>query len=148
MNSKIVKAFLIIALSNTALYAEITASKLRKIKTEIIEENIPNCMNISTHYDKVYCSGKIYNILDDKLNGTYKSLSKKLSKSQKNELKVVQRKWIRKRDDKCARSDSKGVVVNLTCSIKKTSESLYYLREMKKNLKDFSLLIKEYKANK
>ena len=148
MFKKTITALKLIGCTSTSLTADITKAKLRQIKTEIIEENIPNCMNISTHYDKVYCSGKIYNILDDKLNGTYKSLVKKLSKSQKKELKLVQRQWIQNRDNKCATSGSKGVVVNLTCSIRKTTESLYYIREMKNHLKDFSLLIKEYKANK
>jgi uncharacterized protein YecT (DUF1311 family) len=148
MSKTTLKIILIVTLASINSYATVSKAEIRKLKKEIIEESIPNCLNVTSHYDSVYCSGKIYNILDDKLNGIYKTLVKKISKSQKKELKTVQRKWIRTRDDNCATSDSAGIIVNLTCSIQSTVESLYYLREMNRNLKDFDKLLTEYKTLK
>ena len=142
------KMGLIISIFAVCAYADVKESAIRNLTNKIIEEKIPNCLDVTTHYDKVYCAGKIYNVLDDELNGVYKSLVRKLSKDQKSKLQKVQKTWINKRDDSCATVSSKGIIINMTCSIKATVESLYYLREIKSNLKDFSLLLKEYKNNK
>jgi len=130
------------------VYANVKATQIRQLKNQIIEEEIPNCQNIDTYYDRVYCSGKIYNIMDDKLNGVYQSLLKKLSKPQKRKLNKVQMKWIHHRDDTCAKINSDGIVLNLTCSIRNTTESLYYIKEMNHNIKDFDSILQEYKSKK
>lgn len=138
------KKTLLLLILTLSSHAEIKESEVRKLTNQIIQENISNCMNVTNKYDKVYCSGKIYNILDDKLNHSYKTLRKKLSTSQKNRLKVVQRKWIQQRDDSCATINNSGVTINLTCSIKGTSASLYYIKEMLNHPQDVDTLLKEY----
>jgi len=148
MRKLLLTSILLFGTFSVNAYAEMKESQIRQLKNQIIEEEIPNCQNIDTYYDRVYCSGKIYNIMDDKLNGTYQSLLKKLSKNQKRKLNKIQMRWIHQRDDSCAKIDSDGIVVNLTCAIKNTVESLYYIKEMNHNLKDFDQILQAYRRKK
>ncbi|PMG90617.1 hypothetical protein [Vibrio breoganii] len=60
----------ILGLIGTA-QADVRQSELREVENIIIEQEIPNCKNVTTYYDTVYCSAKVYAILDEELNSTY-----------------------------------------------------------------------------
>ncbi|EON6315391.1 TPA: lysozyme inhibitor LprI family protein [Vibrio cholerae] len=92
----------------------------------------------------MYCASKVYGVVDDVLNDQYKNTVKLLSKEQSKILKTVQIKWIRNRDDKCAKIIDSSVVLDLSCSTKLTVESIYYLKQIERNPNDFNLLLNEY----
>ncbi|WP_233357277.1 lysozyme inhibitor LprI family protein, partial [Vibrio cholerae] len=71
------------------------------------------------------CASKVYGVVDDVLNDQYKNTVKLLSKEQSKSLKTVQIKWIRNRDDKCAKIIDGSVVLDQSCSTKLTVESIY-----------------------
>lgn len=129
-------------------FAGVREHEVREAENAILKKRLPNCINVRTYYDQVYCAGKIYAVLDDVLNDVYKDLRKKLSKKQKNRLKKVQIHWIRDRDDKCASIENSQITLNLTCAKNKTIESIIYLYQMNKNTKDFDILLKEYRDRK
>jgi uncharacterized protein YecT (DUF1311 family) len=116
----------------------------QEIKANLIKEHIPSCLTPRTYYDKVYCSSKVYAVLDDALNISYKDAKGALSKSQIKELKSVQVKWIRHRDERCASVKGENISINMTCANNRTIASLAYLHQISKNPADFSELIKEY----
>ena len=129
--------------------ATVKNSQLRNLERSIVEKEWPACVKPRNFYDKVYCSAKVYHLIDNALNENYVALRKMLSKEQKTALKKVQIKWLRERDDTCAKLEDDGsVVMNLGCSKRRTVESLYYITEMKNNLSDFDLLLSEYKERK
>ncbi len=142
---QLIKITLVLLALSLVANASIRESELREVQKAIVSKNIPNCVDPKSFYDKVYCAGKVYAVLDDNLNQIYKNLRKKLNKDQKNRLKKVQRFWIKDRDDKCASVNSSGITLNLTCASTKTLESIIYLDQMNKNPKDFDILLKEYK---
>ncbi len=145
---KIGKICLALSVFATLANAGIREAEVRDVKRAIVKQKIPNCVEPKSYYDKVYCAGKVYAVLDDRLNIVYKNLRKKLSSEQKNKLKKVQIFWIRNRDDKCASISKEGINLNLTCASHKTLESIVYLEHMSKNLADFEALLEEYKEGK
>ncbi|MHC5783311.1 lysozyme inhibitor LprI family protein [Aliivibrio fischeri] len=60
-------------------------------------------------YDQVYCSTKVYGLVDSALNKQYNKTIKRLTSNQVKQLKKVQISWIRSRDDKCAKVDNDGL---------------------------------------
>ena len=128
--------------------AQVKNSQLRKLEKSIVEKEWPACVKPRNYYDQVYCSAKVYNLIDTALNDSYVELRKLLNKEQKSVLKKVQLAWLRDRDDTCAKLEDGSIVMNLGCSKRRTVESLYYINEMKENPADFSLLLSEYKARK
>ena len=142
------KGLLIVLVMSSSLYSSIRDNEVRRAENIILKKNIPNCIGVSTFYDKVYCAGKVYAVLDDVLNYEYKSLKKRLSKNQKKRLKKVQTAWIRDRDDKCASANNRRIVVDLTCAKRETLESIIYLRNINNNPKEFERLLMEYKERR
>ena len=128
------------------VHAEIKKSQLRALERSIIEEEWPACVNPRNYYDNVYCSAKIYNLLDNALNKAYIDVRKMLTSEQKKSLKKVQLAWLHERDDTCSKLEDGSIVMNLGCTKNRTVESLYYLNQMKENISDFSILLAEYKA--
>ena len=133
---------------STSLLSSIRNHEIREVEKMILNNKLPNCISVNKFYDKVYCAGKVYSILDDVLNHAYKSVRKKLSKKQKNKLKKVQISWIRVRDDKCASIRDGSILLNLTCAKRETLESIIYLRNINHNLKSFERLLQEYKERR
>jgi len=128
--------------------ATVKNSQLRNLERSIVEKEWPACVKPRNYYDQVYCSAKVYNLMDNALNDNYVALRKMLSKEQKKALKKVQIAWLRERDDTCSKLENGSVIMNLGCSKRRTVESLYYITEMKNNLSDFDLLLSEYKEQK
>ncbi|CAM3215055.1 lysozyme inhibitor LprI family protein [Vibrio rarus] len=130
---------LLIALLSSTVNAGVRNSELRSVENIIIEQELPNCKSPKTYYDEVYCSAKIYSILDEELNESYSNARRVINKNQRNALKNVQKKWIRNRDDNCASVTSDSVIMNLTCAKKATLTSIVYLWEIIENPNDFQL---------
>jgi uncharacterized protein YecT (DUF1311 family) len=143
--TNILKIALAIGFMISSLSATVKDFQLRELENRIVKREIPNCLNVTSYYDVVYCSGKVYSILDDALNKAYSNARKKITKSQRKQLKKVQIQWIHNRDDTCARINDSGVILNLSCAKKQTVESLLYLIEIEKNPQDFNRLLNEYK---
>ena len=147
MKKKLITS-LVLLFTASSLMAEVKEFQLRELERSIVKKEIPNCLNVTRYYDVVYCSGKVYSILDDTLNTTYTQVRKKLNKEQKNRLKKVQVKWIHHRDDTCATVKNNSVILNLSCAKRQTVESLVYLLAIDKNPQDFDKLLIEYKTGK
>ncbi|HGE6015350.1 TPA: lysozyme inhibitor LprI family protein [Vibrio cholerae] len=135
---------LILTLLSVPAYSAIRNSEIRDLEKEIIKKEWPECLTPNNYYDQVYCASKVYGVVDDVLNDQYKNTVKLLSKEQSKSLKTVQIKWIRNRDDKCAKIIDGSVVLDLSCSTKLTVESIYYLKQIERNPNDFKLLLNEY----
>ncbi|MCL6416803.1 lysozyme inhibitor LprI family protein [Aestuariirhabdus sp. Z084] len=136
---------LLLSLVVLPAHAAVKQSQLRALERQIVEEKWPACVSPRNYYDRVYCSSKVYNLLDTSLNERYIALRKTLSDGQKQRLKKVQVAWIRERDDQCASIQEDSVIMDLGCTKARTVESLYYITEMNKNPQDFDLLLQEYK---
>ena len=132
------------SLSSLSLLASVRQSEVRNIERNIVKQEIPNCINVNSFYDKVYCSSKVYSILDEYLNTAYKDARRGLNSTSRKSLQVVQRQWIRNRDDNCAKLEYDSIIVDLGCAKTATITSLYYLYEISESPQDFDLLIKEY----
>ena len=142
---KIIKIGMGLMMLTTSLFA-VKDYQLRAVEHKILQKKLPNCINVKSYYDKVYCSMKVYSVLDDVLNKEYREVRKHLSRNQKNRLRKVQMNWIHNRDKKCANISRYGnITVDMTCAKKQTLESILYLQEMKKNPNDFELILREYK---
>ena len=92
---------------------------------------------------KVYCSGKVYILIDTVLNQSYKELRAKLTGQQKNQLKTVQIRWVLNRDDTCAKLENDQVIMNLDCATEATVESFYYINAMNKSPSEFDVLLEK-----
>lgn len=137
--------FVSILIFSLSVNAAVKKSELRNLERSIVSKEWPACISPRNYYDQVYCSTKVYGLLDSALNEQYGKTIKSLSSNQARQLKKVQINWIRARDDKCAEVDSDGsVIINLGCSTLATVESLYYLQQMDQYPADFKMLISEY----
>ncbi|WP_133151150.1 lysozyme inhibitor LprI family protein, partial [Vibrio breoganii] len=76
------------------------------------------------------------------------SARKLLNSQQKNQLKTVQRKWIKRRDDNCASLNDGAVIMDLSCAKHATLTSIVYLWEINSNPDHFDALINEYEMEK
>ncbi len=135
-------------LISTQSLAAVKVHDLRSIKALIIQKEWPACVEPASYYDKVYCSGKVYILIDTVLNQSYKELRAKLTGQQKNQLKTVQIRWVRNRDDTCAKLENDQVIMNLDCATEATVESFYYINAMNKSPSEFDVLLEEYKVQK
>ena len=129
-------------------FADIRNAELRDIEVQILTSTLPACVSPRTYYDEIYCSVKVYGLLDDHLNTKYSTLRSTLQEVDQNQLKRVQLAWIHNRDDQCAKIEVDAVIMNLQCAKLKTLESLFYIEQMIKYPNDFHLLLKEYQDRK
>ena len=123
----------------------ITDAEVRELRNRLVADLLPNCVGVESFYDQVYCSSKIYFVFDETLNEAYSDLRKELPSAIFEELRNVQRVWVKKRDDKCARLDGDAVIMDLQCAIKMTATSLWYLFEIEERPLARSELIADYK---
>ena len=123
----------------------ITDAEVRELRNRLVADLLPNCVGVESFYDQVYCSSKIYFVFDETLNEAYSDLRKELPSAIFEELRNVQRVWVKKRDDKCARLDGDAVIMDLQCAIKMTATSLWYLFEIEERPLASSELIADYK---
>tara|TARA_B100000780_G_C20925815_1_gene368982 strand:- start:224 stop:679 length:456 start_codon:yes stop_codon:yes gene_type:complete len=140
-------AALMLSVWGTYSYAvSITDAEVHELRNRLVAELLPNCVGVETFYDQVYCSSKIYFVFDETLNEAYSDLRKELPNKTFEALRNVQRVWVKKRDDKCARLDGDAVIMDLQCAIKMTATSLWYLSEIEERPLARSELIADYKA--
>ena len=123
----------------------ITDAEVRELRNRLVADLLPNCVGVESFYDQVYCSSKIYFVFDETLNEAYSDLRKELPSAIFEELRNVQRVWVKKRDDKCARLDGDAVIMDLQCAIKMPATSLWYLFEIEERPLARSELIADYK---
>lgn len=83
------------------------------------------CDRYQSSYDRTYCMSKISAESDKELNNVYQQLRKVLSKTTKQELVLVQRKWIKYRNDMC---EDNGTI-NVDCNYRETKARTEYLRD-------------------
>ena len=124
----------------------ITEAEVRALTKRLTTELLPNCVGVESFYDQVYCSSKIYFVFDEVLNETYSDLRNQLPGETFEELKSVQRVWVKSRDDKCAFLDGDAVIMDLKCAINMTASSLWYLFEIDERPLARQELISDYKA--
>jgi uncharacterized protein YecT (DUF1311 family) len=134
---------LLIFISSFA-YSEISSKDLKALELMIIEKDWPACIDPRNYYDQVYCSVKIYGVLDDTLNNYYTLVRQALNSDQKDRLKKVQINWIHNRDQQCAKIDEGSVIMNLNCAKMKTLESLYFIDQMVTYPNEFENILKDY----
>ncbi|MDB2452798.1 lysozyme inhibitor LprI family protein [Planktomarina temperata] len=145
---KIINVIAALMLSVCGTYASavsITDAEVRELRNRLVADLLPNCVGVESFYDQVYCSSKIYFVFDETLNEAYSDLRKELPSAIFEELRNVQRVWVKKRDDKCARLDGDAVIMDLQCAIKMTATSLWYLFEIEERPLASSELIADYK---
>lgn len=66
--------------ANAKMQDWLLKEKVDEFEQLIIKNHIPNCLNVSSYYDRVYCAQKAYSVMDDLLNIEYKELRMKLTK--------------------------------------------------------------------
>lgn len=92
----------------------------------ISNADIPACNKYNTSYDKTYCASKMFFESDNELNKVYKQLNKYIDKKTANNLKLVQREWIKYRNAKC---ESTPGTIMMDCSYYVNTERAEYLRK-------------------
>lgn len=131
---------------NPAVHAQgVSPDAVDNLKRELVRELLPNCVDVTSYFDQVYCAGKIDAILDDELNAVYSEVRQSLSSSERSELQAIQKRWVEARGLECARIEGKSVILNLGCSTQRTVESIWYLRAIG-NGSTFALDIGAYEA--
>ena len=143
---KIIAAFAFSMLGTSASAVSITDAEVHALTKRLTGELLPNCVGVESFYDQVYCSSKIYFVFDEVLNETYGDLRNELPAGTFQDLKSVQRVWVKSRDDKCAFLDDGAVIMDLRCAINMTASSLWYLFEIEKRPLARKELILDYKA--
>ena len=135
-----------LALQNKGLPKETRlGGKLVALERSILESELPNCIGVSNFNDRVYCSAKSYNLVDNKLGDAYSKLRSTLTPSQRNRLKDVQSAWIKKRDEACAYDDNGAMVFKMDCATTKSLESLYFINAMIENPSTFDVILETYR---
>lgn len=128
LNRNMVLAFTVFAMQATNSMAQgLTDEAVDDLKAEIVRESLPNCISVENYFDQVYCAGKIDAMLDDVLNMAYLETRNALDSSEKNDLKLIQKRWIEARGLECARIENDSVIVDLGCSTQRTVESIWFL---------------------
>ena len=141
----VIAALMLSVWGTYASAVSITDAEVRELRNRLVADLLPNCVGVESFYDQVYCSSKIYFVFDETLNEAYSDLRKELPSAIFEELRNVQRVWVKKRDDKCARLDGDAVIMDLQCAIKMTATSLWYLFEIEERPLARSELIADYK---
>ena len=144
--TKLIAAFILSILGTHASAVSITEAEVRALTKRLTAELLPNCVGVESFYDQVYCSSKIYFVFDEVLNETYGDLRNELPGGTFEDLKSVQRIWVKSRDDKCAFLDDDAVIMDLKCAINMTASSLWYLFEIEERPLARKELILDYKA--
>ena len=144
--TNLITAFVLSVLGTNVSAVSITEAEVRAITKRLTAELLPNCVGVESFYDQVYCSSKIYFVFDEVLNKTYGDLRNELPGGTFEDLKSVQRIWVKSRDDKCAFLDDDAVIMDLKCAINMTASSLWYLFEIEKRPLARKELILDYKA--
>lgn len=83
------------------------------------------CDKYTTSYDQTYCMAKIFVESDKDLNTIYKDLQAVIDADSKKSLTLVQRKWIKYRDNSC---ESKGTI-DVDCNYKVNRDRAQYLTD-------------------
>ena len=144
--TKLIAAFILSILGTHASAVSITEAEVRALTKRLTAELLPNCVGVESFYDHVYCSSKIYFVFDEVLNETYGDLRNELPTGAFEDLKSVQRIWVKNRDDKCAYLEDDAVIMDLKCAINMTASSLWYLFEIEERPLARKELILDYKA--
>ena len=144
--TNLIAAFMLSILGTNALAVSITEAEVRALTKRLTAELLPNCVGVESFYDQVYCSSKIYFVFDEVLNEIYGDLRNELPGGTFEDLKSVQRIWVKSRDDKCAFLDDDAVIMDLKCAINMTASSLWYLFEIEERPIAPKELILDYKA--
>lgn len=84
------------------------------------------CDQYTSSYDKTYCVSKLFFESDKELNSTYKELQGMVKGATKQQLVMVQRDWIKYRDQAC--SSNQGAI-NVDCNYDINRERTEYLRD-------------------
>ena len=144
--TKLITAFILSILGTHASAVSITEAEVRSLTKRLTAELLPNCVGVESFYDQVYCSSKIYFVFDEVLNETYRDLRNELPSGTFQDLKSVQRIWVKRRDDKCAFLEDDAVIMDLKCAINMTASSLWYLYELEERPLARKELILDYEA--
>jgi uncharacterized protein YecT (DUF1311 family) len=83
------------------------------------------CDKFVTSYDRTYCYSKLFIESDKELNDVYKNLSSSIKPDVKEQLKQVQRAWIKHRDETCSNQGT----INVDCNYTVNRERTEYLRD-------------------
>ena len=84
------------------------------------------CDKYTTPYDQTYCFAKLFVESDKELNEVYKALGKQINASVRDDLKIVQREWMKYRDSTC---QPQSGTINVDCNYRVNRERTEYLRD-------------------
>ena len=84
------------------------------------------CDKYTTPYDQTYCFAKLFVESDKELNEVYKALGKQINASVRDDLKIVQREWMKYRDSTC---QPQSGTINVDCNYRLNRERTEYLRD-------------------
>ena len=84
------------------------------------------CDKYRTSYDRTYCFSKLFLESDRELNEVYTDLRKVIRDETKKQLTLVQREWIRYRDNSCQPQPG---TINVDCNYRVNRERTEYLRD-------------------
>jgi uncharacterized protein YecT (DUF1311 family) len=84
-----------------------------------------NCKEPRTSYDRTYCAAKLFLESDKELNAVYKELKGLIKPEVQKKLVLVQRDWIKYRDNQC---ESNGTI-DVGCNHNVNVARIDYLRE-------------------
>ena len=110
------------------------------VSQSVSANSLPDCTNPTGGYATGYCSEQEFKVADKQLNITYRQLTNKLDKDQKEILVVAQKAWLKVRDNDCEFEQydnigTTGWVNNLfECKTRKTNERTTLLKSFAKDL--------------
>lgn len=84
------------------------------------------CDKYVTSYDKTYCVAKLFLESDKDLNAVYTDLRARLKGPAQKQLVLVQREWIKYRDQTC---EPQAGTINVDCNHDVNMQRASYLRE-------------------
>lgn len=84
------------------------------------------CDKYTTSYDRTYCFSKLFVESDKELNEVYKALGKQINADVREDLKIIQRKWMKYRDNVC---QPESGTINVDCNYRVNRERTEYLRD-------------------
>lgn len=91
--------------------------------------------NSTVHNDILGCYIDEYNIIDKKLNTTYKQKMASLKKIRKEELQRLQRNWIKEKEGKCVADEAnygrESHFDAMQCEIDMTNDRIKFLKKYK-----------------
>ena len=109
------------------------------VSQSVSADSLPDCTNPTGGYATGYCSEQEFKVADKQLNITYRQLTNKLDKDQKEILVVAQRAWLKVRDNDCEfeqyyNRGTTGWVNDLfECKTRKTNERIRQLESFAKD---------------